>query len=130
MKQKHPKYNSIKHGILSKSVVLKEGESRIFNKIAKQLIRDLNPQNTLEIVLAEQVVVQYWRLKRFLNFENDLVQFAGKPHHSFEKDMEFVEIFSDYIERHASLELISRYNATVLKSFYRSINEYKALKSK
>jgi hypothetical protein len=126
--QNNRKFNAIKHGLLSKQLVLEEGETRGFNKLARLIIQELDPQNALESIMAEQVVIQYWRLKRFLQLENELIFYAGKPKSNLDKDQDYISLFNDFLRRNDSLELVSRYNASILKSFYRAINEYKALK--
>lgn len=128
--------NAVKHGLLAKEAVL-QSEVRPFNKMARQLLAELKPESTLEILLAEQVIMNYWRLKRFLKLENDVFLSAEKPRPRFTlpneyyiepKNKEPIHFLTDFIASNPSFDLLLRYNASILRSFYRSINEYKSLK--
>ncbi len=122
------KLNSIKHGLLAKTVILKPEDQRPFNKMAKRILAELNPETILEMMLAEQVVVSYWRLRRFIKLENDVFDFAGRPQFSADT-REFAELFSNFAYRNPSLDLLSRYNATLSRGFYRALHEYQNLKN-
>lgn len=121
--------NAVKHGILAKQLIISEDESRPFNKLAKKLIAELQPQTSLEMILAEQVVVNYWRLLRCMKLENELLAYAGEPKFSFDNP-KFIVSFSDYVSRNTTFDTLTRYNSTILRSFYRSLREYGDMKSK
>lgn len=65
--------NALKHGILSKEVVIQEGEGKEsvdeFNALYTKLWEDRQPQGKLEELLVERIAVSYWRLKRTLRAE-------------------------------------------------------------
>ncbi len=123
------KLNAIKHGLLAKSVIVSPEESRPFNKLAKQLYAELDPQNVLENILAEQIILQYWRLRRFLKVENELLIFGGTPKYPRDAERDFIPILADFLKDNNSLELLTRYNSSILRSFYKAIHEYKTIKS-
>lgn len=123
------KLNSLKHGLLAKTVILQPEDRRPFNKMAKHLLAELSPETTLELMLAEQVIVSYWRLRRFIKLENDIFEFAGSPKYHLQESMDFVQLFTDFASHNPSLDLLSRYNSTLSRGFYRSLHEYQNLKS-
>jgi len=64
------KLNALKHGLLSKAVLLK-GESRPeFLSLLNGLRDDLQPQGKLETVLVENLAALLWRKSRLLQAEN------------------------------------------------------------
>jgi translation elongation factor EF-Ts len=121
-----PRLNAVRHGFLSKEAVLENEKQREFNKLTRQLVAELAPQGILEKMVVEQIIVTYWRLKRFLKLENEVFLLSGKPTLSIDR-RDPVAHFVDFVRRNPSFELLSRYNATLLRSFYRSVNELKNL---
>lgn len=64
------KLNALKHGLLSKAVLL-EGESRTeYHSLCAGLRNDLQPAGILETVLVENVAALLWRRRRLLQAEN------------------------------------------------------------
>ena len=67
------KWNAVKHGLLSKEVVIQAGEGKEsnaeFSRFLAQLQVDLQPNSILEEVLVEKIAVCYWRLRRVLRCE-------------------------------------------------------------
>ena len=56
--------NSVKHGLLSKDVIVK-GESEIdFMNFRQSLYLELAPVGQLEQLLADRIIASFWRLKR------------------------------------------------------------------
>jgi hypothetical protein len=125
---KPQKLNSLKHGLLAKTVILQPEDQRPFNKLAKRLLLELDPQTSLEQMLAEQVIVSYWRLRRFVKLENDIFIYAGSPKWQLDNDKDFVTLFTDFVSRNPSFDLLSRYNASLSRGFYRALHEYQSLK--
>lgn len=67
------KRNALKHGILSKEVVITAGdgaESREeFDELLQSFVEELNPVGAVEAMLVEKIAVCYWRLRRVLRAE-------------------------------------------------------------
>jgi len=67
------KWNALKHGLLSKEVIIPAGDGREskaeFGRFLAQLYIDLQPNGILEEVLVEKIAVCYWRLRRVLRCE-------------------------------------------------------------
>ena len=81
------KSNLLKHGLLSKEVVIRTGDAREsktdFDRLMVALVDDLRPECALEEMLVEKIAVCYWRLRRVIRCE------AGEIHketHSLEFD--------------------------------------------
>jgi hypothetical protein len=67
------RWNALKHGLLSKQVVvpLKEGKESeaAWERLLAQLREDLAPQGALEEMMVERIAASYWRLGRAVRFE-------------------------------------------------------------
>ncbi len=70
--------NPIKHGILVKDLIIKKGDgkedAKEFNDMLKNLMQSLRPNDQMESLLVEKIAVDFWRLKRILNFETGSIR--------------------------------------------------------
>ncbi len=110
------RFNAIKHGLLAKQVIINPAENRPFNKIAKKLITELQPESALEMVMAEEVIINYWRLRRYLKLENELFIFISKPKFGLDSG-DFMNEFTSFMRKNPSLDVLNRYNTTIFKQF-------------
>lgn len=67
------KWNALKHGLLSKELVIRSGDGKEnaadFQAVASALHDDLQPVGILEEMLVEKIAVCYWRLRRVIRCE-------------------------------------------------------------
>ena len=67
------KLNALKHGLLSQEVLVRGKHAcesrREFQKLAEQILADLDPVGAVECLLVDQIVTAYWRLRRVLRAE-------------------------------------------------------------
>jgi len=67
------KYNALKHGILSKEVVIRSGKLKEdpeeFTLLLSSLIEDYKPEGVIEHALVEEIAGCLWRKKRVLRVE-------------------------------------------------------------
>ena len=70
--------NSLKHGLLSKAIVISDGDSKEnqeeLDALLSELYADLQPNGKLEEMLVERIVVSYWRLRRAIRAETAEIQ--------------------------------------------------------
>ncbi len=64
--------NALKHGLLSQELLLPGEDEAALMGLTERLMADLQPEGTLEILLVEDVIVAYWRLRRFRRVEADM----------------------------------------------------------
>ena len=63
------KFNALKHGLLSKAVLLKDESRADYESLLAGLMQDFQPLGTLETFLVENLAVLLWRMRRFLAAE-------------------------------------------------------------
>lgn len=67
------RWNALKHGLLSREVVIRAGEGKesavAFRRLLAQLRAELRPEGVLEEMLVEKIAVCYWRLRRAVRAE-------------------------------------------------------------
>jgi hypothetical protein len=64
--------NALKHGLLSQELLLPGEDEAALMGVTERLMADLQPEGTLEILLVEDIIVAYWRLRRFRRVEADM----------------------------------------------------------
>lgn len=72
------KYNALKHGILSKEVLLKSEDEKALIEMGKTLRAELEPQSELELVLVDRITANVWRLKRVMQMEREMMADSQK----------------------------------------------------
>jgi hypothetical protein len=70
--------NAVKHGLLSKVVVVGGEEASAFEALARRMRADLAPVGAAEEALVDLFVAGLWRLRHFLGIEAEL--FAARQH--------------------------------------------------
>ena len=121
------KLNALKHGLMARHAVINPQESRPFNKLARGLLQELQPNSAIEFILAEQVILNYWRLRRYLKLENELFIFIGESKFGL-RPVNFMDEFTDFVRKNPSVEVVNRYGVMMFKQFYRSLHEYQNMK--
>lgn len=66
--------NALKHGLLSKEVLIKGEDRKALVNLGRRLRLDLAPQGELENVLVDRIVSSVWRLKRAVRMERNYIQ--------------------------------------------------------
>jgi hypothetical protein len=67
------KYNALKHGILSKEVLLEGEDEKMLVEVGKKLRAELEPHTELELVLVDRITANVWRLKRVMQMEREMM---------------------------------------------------------
>jgi hypothetical protein len=65
--------NALKHGLLSKELIIRAGDGKedekAFDFMLQDLCEELSPEGTIEEMLVERIAACYWRLRRSAKFE-------------------------------------------------------------
>ena len=67
------KYNALKHGLLSREVLLEGEDEKVLIEIGKKLRLELEPQTELELVLVDRITANVWRLRRVMQIEREMM---------------------------------------------------------
>jgi hypothetical protein len=74
--KKRSRWNSTRHGLSAKVLLIPTEDKRKFRRLLKQLRRELNPTSVVEELLVEDLAIAYWRKSRALRVERNLLQEA------------------------------------------------------
>jgi len=117
--------NALKHGLLSKQVLINSENQSELLALEKSLIEDFEPQSQFEAFLVDKIVSGIWRLKRAINIEKNI--FTMGQENPFK-----VEIGSeDFIEAKVVREMIDdnlldrllRYETTLERGIFKASHE-------
>ncbi|MBP6908780.1 MAG: hypothetical protein KBB75_03075 [Candidatus Pacebacteria bacterium] len=71
------KMNALKHGLLSKEVLITGEDEEELLSLTKRIRSEIKPETEIERLLTDRVVANIWRLKRALGMENGEVISTG-----------------------------------------------------
>jgi hypothetical protein len=81
--KRHSRRNALKHGILASVLLIRSGEGAEdaceFDKLLAALHRDLVPIGQLEEMMVERIAVCWWRQRRAILREAELIMKASYP---------------------------------------------------
>jgi len=126
--------NSLKHGLLSKDVLM-EGESRKeLNAFQGALIADLAPEGELECLLADRVVASAWRLRRANRLERDVVEQLLDE--ARDRTLLYgaaawtaLEMAASTLHESDTYGKLARYEAHIERGMYRALHELQRLQA-
>jgi hypothetical protein len=114
--------NNMKHGILSREVLV-QGESEAdLVGFGKRLRAQLAPVGELELLLADRIVSNAWRLRRAAGIEAALLN-------TKRGDKTVLEDVLSWTSDRDRLQLISRYETTLERSLYKALHELQRLQA-
>jgi len=125
------KYNAIKHGLLSKEVLLEGEDEAILIEIGKRLRTELGPQTELELVLVDRITANVWRLRRVMKIEREMMDddrfttdYLGK---TTEKTLG--EALSYDFANNDTYGKLIRYEASIERGIYKALHELQRLQA-
>lgn len=106
--------NSIKHGLLSKDLIIDEEDSRALQTLMDDLFTTLQPVGKIEEVLTEKIGSTLWRMQRLISAESKALE---------EKDWmgELRKLQEAY--NSSILSSITRYESNFERPLYRALHE-------
>ncbi len=122
------KLNAIKHGLLSKEVLLDGEDEENLIELGKRFRAYFQPVGEFELILTERIIANTWRLKRALRVENQTMEWQ-REHES--NRTRFDRESSEQIQREATkgmitndgVEKIIRYETAIERSLYKALHE-------
>jgi hypothetical protein len=122
------KYNALKHGILSKEVLLDGEDEKTLIEVGKKLRAELEPQTELELVLVDRITANVWRLRRVMQIEREMIEDDRKG--SFSKELKTLgEAFSYDSANYDTYSKLIRYEASIERGIYKALHELQRLQA-
>jgi hypothetical protein len=128
------KMNALKHGLLSREVLLEGDDQNQFQLLRTKLNNELIPVGMFEELLVDRIVSGFWRLKRALNVEKNTMDW-------YISDKEMIVLMHESEEQtnrkqikntlsNETIENILRYEITIERGIFRALHELERLQAK
>ena len=122
------KYNAIKHGLLSKEVLLEGEDEKTLIEIGKKLRTELQPQTELELVLVDRITANVWRLKRVMQIEREMM---AHDQRDYDGNIKLLgEALSYDFANHDTYGKLIRYEASIERGIYKALHELEGLQAR
>lgn len=118
------KYNALKHGLLSREVLLKDESEADLIALGKKLRTQLTPATELELVLVDRIIANVWRLRRIMQIEREVIAYGRDGAGNFmEVDSTTGMAFTNDAANHDTYGKLIRYEASVERGIYKALHE-------
>ncbi len=118
--------NALKHGLLSKQLLIAHGEGKEdeeeYFRVLTDLREHLHPVGPLEEILVEKIAVEYWRVGRSILFERGLFRSASAS--GLEMD---VARILDPGRDLSVMDRILRYGTSINRQLFQTMNQLERL---
>ncbi len=129
------KYNAIKHGLLSKEVLLEGEDEKNLEELGKRLRAEIKPASEVEALLVDRIVANVWRLRRLLAVEREAMEWQKQSELSDSFDLTYST--REQVERKATKDMILnedtdvllRYEAAIERGIYKALHELQRIQS-
>jgi len=129
------KYNALKHGLLSKEVLLKGEDEKSLEELGKNLRGEIKPVGEVEMLLADRIISNVWRLRRMLEIERETMEWHKELELSDTFDLSYSS--KEQTTRKATrnmivnddTETLLRYETAIERSIYKAMHELQRLQA-
>lgn len=123
------RYNALKHGLLTKEILLKGEDKKELEELGKTLRSELAPANELELLLVDRITANAWRLKRALKTEREMMA-AGMTEpdfslalHGEDEGQTLGKVFVHDLNNNEAYVKFARYEANIERGLFKALHE-------
>lgn len=129
------KFNAMKHGILSKEILIDGEDEMALVELGKKLRLQLVPEGELELILVDRIVSNVWRLRRLLRVEKSTMEWSRDD--TLYDSLDFGNKTEGQKERKAERDMITsfaiphilRYETTIERSLIKALHELQRMQA-
>ena len=123
------RYNALKHGLLSKEVLLGGEDEKDLLELGKRLRSELAPANELEQILVDRIVANTWRLRRAMLIETAMIKVDcdGGENDIMPTKRSIGEAFIHDFANSDSYTKFTRYETNIERGIYKALHELQRL---
>lgn len=126
--------NALKHGLLSKAVLLESEDATTLNELTTDMRAEFSPQGPLEEILVDRIASCYWRLRRAVWVEKNAMDWYEEDEDAFvvipETDEQMARKRIKNTLGNDSIEKVLRYETAIERSMFRALHELERLQAK
>jgi len=112
--------NSLKHGLLSRDLVIRDEDPKEWAAMINDLFNTLQPEGIMEGLLVEKIGAALWRLRRVISAEGCALKgngWAGRLE-------ELQDVYNS-----SAIASISRYESGMERNFYKALHELQRMQA-
>lgn len=117
------KYNAMRHGLLSKEVLLDDESEASLISLGKKLRAELVPETEFELVLVDRITANVWRLRRAMKIEREMMEDDKEDKktlgYSIKVDFYNYDTYGKFI----------RYEASIERGIYKALHELQRIQA-
>ena len=127
--------NAIKHGLLSRDVLLPGEDVEAFNQMRQNLIDEYQPQGQVEEMQLELVAANYWRLLRTIRIETAvfwpemLKALSATLNEGEDPNIGWRSIYKSELWVNSRLLNLNRYQVSIERQYYKALSELNRLRA-
>lgn len=119
--------NAIRHGLLSKYVVLQNESQEQFEAVFDDHLITLAPANNVELICVEEMAAAAWRIRRLMAIETSIMDKAIAKR-TEEDELSRTSAAFSQLAAGQELHLIDRYGNRLQRTYQRAFNNLQLLK--
>ena len=121
------KYNALKHGLLSKEILLEDENAEDLTALGRKLRTELVPETELELVLVDRITANVWRLSRVMRIEREMIE-SDRTGAFGDKTLGGA-LSADFSNSDTYGKLI-RYETSIERGMYKALHELQRLQAR
>jgi hypothetical protein len=127
------KMNALKHGLLTKEVLLKEDDPKLLEELADGITNVLLPVGRMEEILVDRIISSTWRLRRAIQVERGTMQWFKDYEDVFpmlgsggDEEMKKLKEMID----NGAIERTIRYENSIERSLFKALHELERMQAR
>ncbi|MEI7741273.1 MAG: hypothetical protein WCJ29_02095 [bacterium] len=125
------RYNAMKHGLLSKEVLLQDEDEADLVSLGKELRSELSPASEMELMLVDRITANVWRLRRAMRMEREMIEDDMKPspYSEIQKNKTLGQAMSYDFSNSDTYGKLIRYESSIERGIYKALHELQRLQA-
>lgn len=125
------KYNALKHGLLTKVILLPNEDETALIELNKRLRGDLKPASELESILIDRIVANAWRLGRVMKIEKEMIEqdCEYENWNGVKQQRNIGAALSYDFANHDTYGKLIRYETSIERGIYKALHELQRIQS-
>ncbi len=126
------KYNALKHGLLSKEVLLSDESGADLISLGRKLRNELLPETEVELMLVDRITANAWRLRRAMLIEREMMEHDREMDGSHDNPV--VRTLGDALgwefRNNDQFGKFVRYENSIERGIYKALHELERLQAR
>lgn len=126
------KYNALKHGLLSKEVLLSDESGADLISLGRKLRNELLPETEMELMLVDRITANAWRLRRAMLIEREMME-HDRQHEDYQGNLILKSLGDTLAWDFRNEDMYGkfvRYESSIERGIYKALHELERLQAR